>query len=83
MQTVSKGDNLHEMSADFFLQKIKYFVNLSSAEFALRVVRVTKVVCKNVGERKLEDDIIIRFLEFMQKIYISSPQFTEHRYPTL
>ena len=40
MQIVSIGDNLHEMSNLVFLENNKNIINLSSAEFAKRVVKV-------------------------------------------
>ena len=41
MQIVSNGDNLHEISNPVFWgKKEKNIINLSSAEFALRVVKV-------------------------------------------
>ena len=40
MQIVSNGDNLHEMSNLFSGKNKKHIVNLLSAEFAQRVVKV-------------------------------------------
>ena len=44
MQIVSSGDNLHEMSKPIFwkIKNVKGIFNLSSAEFAQRVVRINK-----------------------------------------
>ena len=45
MQIVSNGDNLHEMSNPVFLEKkSENFINLSSAEFAQRMIKVNKEV---------------------------------------
>ena len=40
MQIVSTGDNLHEMSKLVYLEKNKNMINLLSAEFAQKVVKV-------------------------------------------
>ena len=40
MQIASKGDNLHETSKSVFQENKKTSINLLSAEFAKRVVKV-------------------------------------------
>ena len=42
MQIVSSGDNLHEISKPIFWKKSENIIDLSSAELALRVVKVKK-----------------------------------------
>ena len=43
MQIVSFGDNLHEMEKLILWESKKNIINLSSAEFAQRAVKVNKL----------------------------------------
>ena len=51
MQIVSNGDNLHEMSNLFSGENKKNTFNLSSAEFAQRVIKV-KAFIQIFGEKE-------------------------------
>ena len=46
MQIVSNGDNLHEMSNPDSVKNKKHIINLSSAESAQRVVKVSQSMGK-------------------------------------
>ena len=48
MQTVSNGDNLHEMSNPVFWKNKKNFIHLSSADFASRGVKVNYIQISSI-----------------------------------
>ena len=55
MQIVASGNNLHEISKPVFSENKKSIINLSSAKFAQRVVKINFLTFNMLLEKAVND----------------------------